>query len=138
MSLIFKINTPITAKQFIELLHQSTLAERRPVDDLECMQGMVENSNLIISAWDNDTLVGIARAMTDFHYACYVSDLAVHKYYQKQGIGRKLLHLTQGELGSKCKLILISAPDANGYYEQLDLNNNPRCWVLEPDQHINS
>jgi len=43
---------------------------------------MIKNSNLVVSAWDGDNLVGIARSMTDFHYACYLSDLAVDKKYQ--------------------------------------------------------
>lgn len=75
--------------------------------------------------------------MTDFHYACYLSDLAVHKTYQKKGIGRKLLSLTQEQLGPKCKLILIAAPAANAYYEHIGFTNNPGCWVLEREQNIN-
>lgn len=90
MSIEYKINAPVSADQFIKLLAGSTLAERRPVDDWECMEGMVKNSNLMVTAWDGDKLVGIARSMTDFHYACYLSDLAVDGNYQKTGIGEKL------------------------------------------------
>ena len=81
----YKINTPILTEQFIDLLKSSTLAERRPVDDRECMDGMVNNSNLVVTAWDGDKLVGIARSITDFHYACYLSDLAVGKEHQQIG-----------------------------------------------------
>src|SRR5690606_40583226 len=72
MSIEYKINEPITASQFVGLLKASTLAERRPVDDLDCMQGMISNSNLIVTAWDGDLLIGVARSVTDFHYACYL------------------------------------------------------------------
>jgi len=136
MALQYQINTPITSQQFIDLLQRSTLAERRPVDDQECMAGMVANSNLMVSAWDDAQLVGIARSMTDFHYACYLSDLAVDRGYQKQGIGKRLQQLTQEQLGPQCKLILIAAPAANGYYEQIGYDNNPRCWVLNREQRI--
>jgi ribosomal protein S18 acetylase RimI-like enzyme len=95
------------------------------------MEGMISNSNLIVSAWDGGTLVGIARSMTDFHFACYLSDLAVNKAYQRRGIGRQLQILTQEQLGSRCKLILIAAPKANSYYKQFGYTNNRRCWVLE-------
>ncbi|VAX08298.1 Acetyltransferase, GNAT family [hydrothermal vent metagenome] len=132
MNIEYKINVPISASQFIALLNQSTLAARRPVDDIECMQGMVENSNLMVSAWDGHRLVGIARSMTDFHYACYLSDIAVDKDYQRSGIGKKLQNLTQNQLGPRCKLILIAAPNANSYYEHIGYSNNPRCWVLQP------
>lgn len=130
MEITYQINTPITADQFIELLKQSTLAARRPVDDRQCMEGMVNNSNLLVTAWDGTKLVGIARSMTDFHYACYLSDLAVHQEYQRRGIGKQLQVITQQQLGKQCKLILIAAPAANEYYGHIGFTNNPRCWVL--------
>ncbi|GKT12240.1 MAG: hypothetical protein ISEC1_P1215 [Thiomicrorhabdus sp.] len=136
MIIKYKTNTPITTDQFIELLQASTLGERRPIDDRDCMEGMVNNSNLVVTAWDGDLLVGIARCMTDFHYACYLSDLAVHQDYQKTGIGKQLQTLTQEQLGSKCKLILIAAPDANAYYQQIGFTLSERCWVLNRDQSI--
>jgi len=92
----------------------------------------------MVSAWDGENLVGIARSMTDFHYACYLSDLAVDRKYQGGGVGRKLQIITQEQLGPKCKLILVSPPAANAYYEHLGLTNNPRCWVLEREQKIGS
>jgi ribosomal protein S18 acetylase RimI-like enzyme len=109
----------ITPTQFTNLLENSTLAERRPIEDEECLRGMINNSNLIISAWDDENLIGISRCVTDFHYCCYLSDLAVDKKYQSQGIGKELQMQTQKQLGPKCKLILISAPAANTYYQKL-------------------
>src|SRR5690554_3506424 len=138
MSIEYKINEPVTTDQFIELLVNSTLGERRPIDDRHCMEGMISNSNLTVSAWFGSKLIGIARSMTDFHYACYLSDLAVSKNHQKSGIGKQLQILTQEQLGPKCKLILIAAPSANQYYEHIGFNHNPRCWVLERDSSISS
>ncbi|MDH5368743.1 MAG: GNAT family N-acetyltransferase [Gammaproteobacteria bacterium] len=136
MKIEYKINIPITPEQFIAVLKESSLAERRPADDLECIKGMVENSNLIITAWDDNNLIGVARSVTDLHYACYLSDLAVNKKYQKSGIGKKLQEITQEQLGPKCKLILIAAPSANSYYEHVGFTNNKRCWVLERESKI--
>ncbi|SDZ85060.1 GNAT family N-acetyltransferase [Microbulbifer marinus] len=136
MSIEYRINHPISAQQFIELLRHSTLAERRPVDDLDCMQGMVDHGNLSVTAWSGEQLVGIARSVTDFHYCCYLSDLAVHRDFQRLGIGRRLQALTQRQLGSRCKLILLAAPAANDYYPRLGYSSNPRCWILEPDQPL--
>lgn len=136
MYITYKVNEKISADQFIELLKESTLSERRPVDDHLCMKGMVENSNLMVTAWDEEKLVGVARSMTDFHYACYLSDLAVHEKYQKRGIGKELQVLTQKQLGNNCKLILIAAPLANSYYGHIGFINNPRCWVLGRNEEI--
>lgn len=131
MAIDFKVNAPITVDQFIGLLDSSTLGERRPVHDRACMEGMISNSNLVVSAWEGSLLIGIARSVTDFHYACYLSDLAVHQDYQKSGIGKKLQSLTQEQLGPQCKLILIAAPAANSYYGRIGYTHNERCWVLE-------
>lgn len=98
------------------------------------MAGMIDNCDLLITAWDQDRLIGIARSMTDYHYACYLSDLAVHEDYQRRGIGLQLQAITQRQLGPRCKLILIAAPDANAYYEHIGYTHNPRCWVLARDQ----
>lgn len=136
MSIEYKVNAPVSVDQFIGVLRESTLGERRPIDDRHCIEGMLANSNLVVSAWHGDELIGIARSMTDFHYACYLSDLAVHERYQGSGIGKKLQILTQEQLGPKCKLILVAAPAANAYYAHIGFTNNPRCWVLDRNQAI--
>jgi ribosomal protein S18 acetylase RimI-like enzyme len=130
MKIDYRVNRPITARQFVELLIQSSLGERRPINDMACMSGMLANSNLLLTAWDSHQLVGVARSVTDFHYACYLSDLAVHRDYQQKGIGKQLIALTQKQLGGKCSLILLAAPAANEYYRKLGFINNPRCWIL--------
>lgn len=137
MAIDYRVNAPVSADQFIDLLQRSTLAERRPVDDRACIEGMLANASLTISAWDGDVLVGIARSVTDFHYACYLSDLAVDASVQKSGIGKRLQAVTQQQLGPQCKLILLAAPSANAYYEPLGYQNNERCWVLDRDVPIN-
>ncbi len=99
MKLSYRINASIGTRAFIDLLQRSGLAQRRPVDDLECMTGMLANATLTVSAWDGAKLVAIARSLTDFHYACYLSDLAVDRHYQGQGIGKTLQAMTQQQLG---------------------------------------
>lgn len=132
----YLINAPVSTEQFIDVLSRSMLGERSPIDDRECMEGMVNNSNLLVTAWDGDKLVGVARSMTDFHYACYLSDLAVDRDYQRRGIGKQLQVLTQQQLGKHCKLILIAAPAANAYYEQIGYTQMPRCWILGREQSL--
>lgn len=136
MEIKYKVNAEITTEQFLQLLKESSLGERRPIEDLDCIEGMLRNSNLVVSAWHESKLIGIARSLTDFNYACYLSDLAVNMQYQKSGIGKALQKITQETLGPKCKLILISVPDANAYYQHIGYENNSRCWVLERNRKI--
>ena len=136
MNIEYKVNEPISVEEFISLLKRSTLGERRPIDNNECIKGMLTNSDLIITAWAGAELVGIARSVTDFHYCCYLSDLAVDETYQGSGIGKQLQRHTQAQIATSCKLILIAAPRANDYYEPLGYRKNERCWVLQGGQEI--
>ncbi|HEB66575.1 MAG TPA: GNAT family N-acetyltransferase [Gammaproteobacteria bacterium] len=138
MNIDYRTDAAISVADFRDLLQRSTLAERRPIHDRECLAGMLTNSNLIVSAWQADTLVGIARSLTDFHYACYLSDLAVDAAWQGRGIGRELQRRTLAQLGPECSLILVAAPAANGYYAHLGYENHPRCWVLAPGRPLGS
>ncbi|NUQ37978.1 MAG: GNAT family N-acetyltransferase [Caldilineales bacterium] len=136
MHIIYKTNEPISAAQFIDLLQRSTLAARRPVDDPACIQGMLDHANLLVTAWDGETLVGTARSLTDFHYACYLSDLAVDEACQRQGIGRELMQRTQAALGPRCKIVLLAAPAAVEYYPRLGLERHPSAWTLPRHQQL--
>ncbi|WP_234830800.1 GNAT family N-acetyltransferase, partial [Vibrio anguillarum] len=100
-------------------MKKTSLGERRPLDNESTIQGMLDNSNLIVSAWLNGQLVGVARSVTDFHYCCYLSDLAVDESVQSNGIGKYLILVTKEELSQSCKLVLLSAPKAQGYYPKI-------------------
>jgi GNAT superfamily N-acetyltransferase len=129
--IIYKTNAPLTVDQFIDVLRRSTLAERRPIDDRACMEGMVANANLTVTAWDGDALVGVSRSVTDFTYACYLSDLAVDVAYQRAGIGRALIDVTRAAVGPRCKVRLLAAPAAAEYYPRIGFTHNDRCWEID-------
>jgi len=119
----------------IELYRASTLGERRPVDDRERMKLMLGNANLVMTAWDGDLLVGIARSLSDFSYATYLSDLAVRLSHQKQGIGRELIRRTL-EQGGQASIVLLSAPKAMEYYPRIGLKRHPSAWTLEAEEQL--
>jgi ribosomal protein S18 acetylase RimI-like enzyme len=135
-SVEYAVNKPITADEFVTLLRSSTLGLRRPVDDRVCIQGMLENANLLVTAYRGGKLAGVARSVTDFHYCCYLSDLAVDEAVQKQGIGKQLIRLTQQQLGPRCTLILLSAPLAVDYYPRIGFEHHPQAWILKPGQSV--
>ena len=132
----YKINAVITAEGFVAVLKASKLGERRPVEDMECIKGMVQNADLTVSAWDKGKLIGVARSVTDFHYCCYLSDLAVDTSYQRMGIGKQLIRLTKQNLGPKCTLILLSAPAETEYYPSIGFEKHPQAWILDPEDEI--
>ena len=136
MEIDYKINVKIDLEDMIELYVDSTLGERRPVQDRECMAQMLEEADLVVTAWDGDLLVGIARTLTDWCYCAYLSDLAVRLSYQKKGIGRRLIHQTQQSLGPNATLILLAAPKAQEYYPHIGMEGHPSAWVLRPGDSV--
>lgn len=108
----------------------STLGERRPVDEPERIAGMLKYANLIATARDSGKLIGVARSLTDFVYCTYLSDLAVDENYQKMGIGKELIRLTK-EHSPNAKLILLAAPKAVGYYPKIGMTQWQQCYVLD-------
>jgi len=121
----------ITVAQFRDVLERSTLGERRPLDREDTLDAMLTNASLLATAWDGESLVGIARSVTDFAYCCYISDLAVDEACQRQGIGRQLIEATAQRLGPQCKIILLAAPKADSYYGGVGFERHPRAWVRD-------
>jgi len=90
---------------------------------------MLRHANLLCTAWDGPLLVGVARSLTDFSFCCYLSDLAVDEAYQKQGIGKVLVEVTRSKLSPDCKIILLAAPKAEGYYPKIGFTQHRSAWV---------
>ena len=102
---------------------------KRPMDKNRITR-MYSHSNLIVTAWDKTKLVGISRALTDFCYCCYLSDLAVRRKYQHHGIGRELIRLTKEKIGDETMLLLLSAPSAMEYYPKVGLAKVENGFII--------
>ncbi len=126
----YRVGGTFDLDDVIEVYDDSTLGERRPTSDRNRMQKMMEHANLIVSAWENGRLVGIARSFSDFSYTTYMSDLAVRVSHQKMGIGKELIKRTQESAGPNATLILTAAPAAEQYYPHLGFVQVPQCWIL--------
>ncbi|MCF8278554.1 MAG: GNAT family N-acetyltransferase [Flavobacteriales bacterium] len=125
----YSIHDSVTLDEFRAVLVNSTLGERRPIDNEETLTNMLAHANLIATARKDGRLIGIARSLTDFHYCTYLSDLAVDTNHQKTGIGKELIRLTK-EATPKAKLILLSAPKAVNYYPKIGMTHWEQCYVL--------
>jgi GNAT superfamily N-acetyltransferase len=131
----YQTGNQIDLDAMIDLYVDSTLGARRPVDDRDRMAKMLANANLVITAWDGDKLVGIARSVTDFAYATYLSDLAVRRSYQKQGIGKELMRRTQAA-APQASVILLAAPAAREYYPHVGFTRHESAWWLRSGESI--
>lgn len=129
MKIIYRTDITPDTGQIIDVYNSSGI--NRPTADNERIAKMYDNSNLIITAWDNDKLIGISRSLTDFCYCCYLSDLAVRKDYQTSGIGKKLIELTKNEIGAQTALVLLSAPTAMDYYPKIGFQKIDNAFLIK-------
>ncbi len=127
---VYRRDAALTPDAFTDLLRRSGLDARRPVDDPQTVASMLDHANLTVTAWHGETLVGVARSLTDFRYCCYLSDLAVDRACQRRGIGRGLIDATRDALGPHCMLLLLAAPAAVDYYPHVGFEQHPQAWLL--------
>jgi GNAT superfamily N-acetyltransferase len=128
----YALEPELAAAEFVDLLIRSTLAERRPIDDHAAVAGMLANADVIVTARaDNGLLVGVSRAITDFSYCTYLSDLAVDEAFHGRGIGRELIRRTHEAAGKYTSLILLAAPTAETYYTHIGMRRHESCWVID-------
>lgn len=122
---------PLTAIDLARLFTSSGI--HRPTSDLPRLQQMLDHADSLWTAWDGSQLVGVARALTDFSYACYLSDLAVAKAYQHQGIGQELVNHLKAEIGPQVSLVLLAAPTAMTYYPKLRFEHIDNAFLRRRD-----
>ena len=103
----------------------------RPTSDVPRIARMFSAPSLVISAWLDGRLVGVCRSLTDFAYCCYLSDLAVDKSVQGQGIGTELIRRTQAAVGEEVSLLLLSAPSAMSYYPQAGFERAENAFIIK-------
>ena len=128
MNLEYSFERTVTAEPLARLYDRAGL--RRPTGDLPRMQRMIDHSSLILSAWDGERLVGVARALSDDGFVCYLSDLAVDPDCQRQGVGRELVRRLRARLGPEVQLLLLAAPSAKDYYGHIGFTHLDNAWAL--------
>ncbi|MBS4214540.1 MULTISPECIES: GNAT family N-acetyltransferase [Neobacillus] len=128
LQLTYKINVPISAEELSTVFKASGI--KRPVDDLPRLQRMLDHADITITAWVGEKLAGVARAITDYNYCCYLSDLAVDKTYQKMGIGKEMVRLLQDQIGDEVTLILLASPIAMEYYPRIGFERIDNGYMI--------
>ena len=128
MDIAFHYDRMPAIEQVINLYNESGLP--RPTGDKARIEKMFQHSNLIVTAWDGDNLVGVCRCITDWAWACYLSDLAVHPDYKTSGIGKQLVNLTKEKVGEQSMILLLSVPTAMTYYPKIGFSKEDRSFII--------
>lgn len=132
MNIQFKVNAKVSAAAVIEVYKSARID--RPIDDLARMQAILDQSNLVITAWDGDQLIGIARSLTDYNYCCYLADLAVKKEHQPFAVGKTLIELTENTIGENTMLIALSSGSIAEYYPKDGFEKHEHGFIIK--KHI--
>jgi predicted N-acetyltransferase YhbS len=131
-TIIYHTERTITPLQLAGIFERSGI--NRPTHDLPRMEQMLNRSDVLVTAWDEEKLIGVARSLSDFCFCCYLSDLAVDREYQHSGIGKQLIALTQDKIGPKTTLLLLAAPSAMAYYPKVGFEAVPNGWTIKRSQ----
>ena len=129
MIIEYKLNVIPAIEIIIDLYNSSGI--NRPTTDCTRISQMFANANLVVTAWDEHTLVGISRSLTDFVYCCYLSDLAVREEYKHKGIGRRMIEITKEVVGDQTMLLLLAAPAAMDYYPKIGLEKVENGFIIK-------
>lgn len=128
MEIVYQINRIPEANQIIDLFVKSEMP--RPNNDPKRIRRMFENSDLIVTAFHGDKLVGVCRCITDWVWCCYLSDLAVDPEYKRNGIGKQLIQLAKETVGEQVMILLLSVPTAMSYYPKVGFTKENRGFII--------
>ena len=128
MNTVYAVEYFLAADEYIDVCRKSGL--NRPVDDRPRVERLLKHSNLFVTARQDGRLVGFARSLADFCFACYLSDLAVDKACQGQGIGKRLIEETKKAAGGDlATTLLLSAPGALTFYQGIKMPQLDNCFA---------
>jgi GNAT superfamily N-acetyltransferase len=93
-------------------------------EEISRVQAMVENSQIVVTAWDEEIMVGFARCTTDYVFNGQVNNVVVDAGYRRKGIGRALIN---NILDSNKQVTFILRGDIENerFYRKLGFEDSP-------------
>ncbi|MBP1047259.1 GNAT family N-acetyltransferase [Enterococcus sp. BWM-S5] len=126
----YKINEPVSVGQFETIIRKTGLTRR--LDDKERLEKMMTHADFLITAWEDNQIVGFARGLSDYSSVVYVADLGVDTKHWKKGIGRGLMNQIINYVGEDTHIVLLASKLAEEYYSRLGFVKDPRGYVKLP------
>lgn len=134
MEITYKTDIIPDIEEIIDLYNFSDYFPISDKEDTERIQKMHNNADIVVTAWDNEQLVGLARSLSDFCYCCYLSDLCVRNEYKGKSIGKELVKITKKIAGDECKLILHSSPNAMDFYSHIGMKQIDSAFIIQREK----
>ena len=91
----------------VQVLYESVQWSAYTKDMPKLIRG-IENSEIVITAWNEEELAGLIRCLTDFETIAYIQDILVKPAWRKQGIGDELMRQTLAKLSGIRQIALMT------------------------------
>ena len=124
MSIVYAEEPGLSVADYVAVFGESSMRTKRPLANSERIAQMLAGANFIVTARRDGELLGVARCITDRAWICYCADLAVRESAQGLGVGRGILETCWRLLGPKVGFVLVSEPDAIGFYERVGMSRD--------------
>ncbi|MBW4642970.1 MAG: GNAT family N-acetyltransferase [Goleter apudmare HA4340-LM2] len=96
------------------------------------------NSHSLITAWDENKLVGLGNAISDGFLVVYYPHLLVLPEYQRQGIGRTIIQMLTSRYADFHQQILLAETKAFNFYKKCGFqraSNTEPMWIYAGKAH---
>ena len=135
MPIILREDKEIAQELILELYHALEWSSAKKPDKL---YHALMNSDSLISAWDEDRLVGMGNAISDGYLVVYYAHLLVHPEYQGKGIGRMIVKKMQEKYGDFHQQTLVADGEAVDFYKKCGFERAGKTeplWIYQGDEH---
>jgi len=92
---------------------------------VEELRQHVEGARWVVSAWDGDELVGLARAISDGVSTAYVSSVMVDARWRRRGVGREIMRRLMTGRSPRLRWVLHARDTARDFYRALGFVDAP-------------
>ncbi len=126
-AITFSETNDLDPAKLVHLYQQAPWAKGRTLEDA---REMLRHTDVAITAWDREILIGFGRVLTDYVYRATIWDVIVDKAYQGQGIGTHIVHqiLTHPRL-KKVELFWLCTR-MPGFYEKLGFSSKEQTGMV--------
>lgn len=103
-------------------------ARDRKLEDLKIA---IDNSNPVVTVWDENRTIGFARATSDGIYRATIWDVVVHPDYQGLGLGRKLVEAVLSHpLVNRVERVYLMTTRQQQFYERIGFQENSTTTMV--------
>lgn len=115
-------------EKLIELFNQVGWDDK--TRDIKRLKAMVDNSQIVVTAWKDEEMIGFARCVTDFVFNGQINNVVVDARYRGKGIGKELIKKIL-DSSKQVTYILRGDPENEGFYRKIGFEEVQLSFVYK-------